>query len=107
MLNRGRATAGMVSLGRVNARGRRASRTLAGVGSAAATTGGRSGGALAAPGKGRFQSSGVRQRSHQMLMATLGWRQAGQTMGVPIAFALEPSFSTGSPQACSRFYQLT
>jgi len=91
-LNRGHSTPGMVSLGGVNSLGRRAGRTLAVVGSAAAGTGDGSGGVLAAPGNGRFQSMGVPQRSHQMLMPTLGWRQAGQATGVPIAFALEPSF---------------
>jgi hypothetical protein len=98
--------AGMVSLGKVNAGFRWASGTLGGVswpdaialirggsGGSGATTGIGAGGALTVVTDGRFQSNGVLQRSHQMLMPGLGWRQAGQAMGVPIAFPFEPSFS--------------
>jgi len=64
--------AGMVSRGRVVARRRRGRSTRAGVTVVAG-----------------FQSSGLRQRAHQMLMPGLGWRQAGQATGVPIAFTFD------------------
>jgi len=41
----------------------------------------------------RCQSSGVRQRSHQMSMPRLGKWQAGQRTGRPRAFPLESIFS--------------
>ena len=71
--------AGMLSRGMVSARRRRGRSTLSGVSLVVG-----------------FQSSGLRQRSHQMLMPGLGCRQAGHATGVPIAFTFEPSLGNGA-----------
>ena len=89
----GHGIAGMLSCGgaetrggRARARARRAPRRLRTSGLAASFW--------------PVHSSGVRQRSHQILIPRLGWPQVGHGTDVPTAFGFEPSFSIsrGGPQ---------